>query len=54
MTTSTGAHGDDPPSGDIACIGRYYEELHGEGARGVGYAMVDGIAYFRDSSQRDT
>jgi hypothetical protein len=44
----------DPSGFDPAELRRYYEEVHGEGARGVGYAMVDGIAYFRDSSQVDT
>jgi hypothetical protein len=43
----------DPSAFDPAELRRYYEELHGVAARGAGYAMVDGIAYFRDSAQRD-
>ena len=43
----------DPSAFDPAALRRYYEELHGIRAAGVGYAMADGIAYFRDSAERD-
>jgi hypothetical protein len=43
----------DPSAFDPAELERYYEEAHGVRARRVGYAMVDAIAYFRDSAERD-
>ena len=43
----------DPSAFDPAELRRYYEELNGGPAKGVGYAMVDGIAFLRDSAQRD-
>jgi hypothetical protein len=43
----------DPSAFDPAELRRFYEELNGVTARGVGYAMADGIALLRDSAQRD-
>ncbi|HEV2590441.1 MAG TPA: hypothetical protein VGU02_00985 [Gaiellaceae bacterium] len=43
----------DPSAFDPAELRRYYERLHGAAAKGVGYAMADGIAYLRDSAERD-
>jgi hypothetical protein len=40
----------DPSAFDPAELRRYYEELHGVTARGVGYEMADGIAFLRDTS----
>jgi len=40
----------DPSAFDPAELRRYYEELNGVTARGVGYAMVDGIAFLRDTN----
>jgi hypothetical protein len=43
----------DPSAFDPAELRRYYEEVNGMAAKGVGYAMVDGIAFLRDSAERD-
>jgi gluconate kinase len=39
----------DPSEFDGAVLRRYYEESHETGAEGVDYAMLDGIAFFRDT-----
>ena len=39
----------DPSRFDGAALRRYYEELNGTAAEGVAYAMLDGIAFFRDT-----
>jgi hypothetical protein len=39
----------DPIAFDGAVLRRYYEELNETAAEGVGYAMLDGIAFFRDT-----
>jgi hypothetical protein len=39
----------DPSAFDGADLRRYYEELNETAADGVEYAMLDGIAFFRDS-----
>lgn len=39
----------DPSAFDGAVLRRYYEELNGTEADGVEYAMLDGIAFFRDT-----
>jgi hypothetical protein len=39
----------DPSAFDGAVLRRYYEELSETAAEGVGYAMLDGIAFFRDT-----
>jgi len=39
----------DPSAFDGAALRRYYEELNETAAEGVGYAMLDGIAFFRDT-----
>ena len=39
----------DPSAFDGAVLQRYYEELNETAAEGVGYAMLDGIAFFRDA-----
>ena len=39
----------DPSAFDGAVLRRYYEELNETAAEGVGYAMLDGIAFFRDT-----
>ncbi len=39
----------DPSAFDGTVLRRYYEELNETAAEGVGYAMLDGIAFFRDS-----
>ena len=43
----------DPSAFDPAELRRYYEEVNDVVAKGVGYAMADGIAALRDSAQRD-
>jgi predicted kinase len=39
----------DPIAFDGAVLRRYYEELNEQAAEGVDYAMLDGIAFFRDT-----
>jgi gluconate kinase len=39
----------DPSEFDGAVLRRYYEESNETAAEGVGYAMLDGIAFFRDT-----
>jgi hypothetical protein len=39
----------DPSAFDGAVLRRYYEEFNETAADGVGYAMLDGIAFFRDT-----
>jgi hypothetical protein len=39
----------DPSAFDGVVLRRYYEELNETAAEGVGYAMLDGIAFFRDT-----
>ncbi len=39
----------DPSAFDGAVLRRYYEELNETAANGVDYAMLDGIAFFRDT-----
>jgi hypothetical protein len=39
----------DPSQFDGAVLRRYYEEFNGTAAEGVDYAMLDGIAFFRDT-----
>ena len=39
----------DPSAFDGAVLRRYYEESNETEAEGVGYAMLDGIAFFRDT-----
>jgi hypothetical protein len=39
----------DPSAFDGAVLRRYYEEFNGTAAEGVDYAMLDGIAFFRDT-----
>jgi hypothetical protein len=39
----------DPIEFDGAVLRRHYEELDGTAADGVEYAMLDGIAFFRDT-----
>jgi hypothetical protein len=39
----------DPSAFDGETLRRYYEELNGVQAAGVGYAMLDGVALLRDS-----
>jgi gluconate kinase len=39
----------DPSAFDGAVLRRYYEEFNETAAGGVGYAMLDGIAFFRDT-----
>ena len=39
----------DPSAFDGAVLRRYYEELNETAAEGVEYAMLDGIAFFRDT-----
>ena len=39
----------DPSAFDGAVLERCYEELNGTAADGVGYAMLDGIAFLRDT-----
>ena len=39
----------DPSDFDGAVLRRYYEESNETSAEGVGYAMLDGIAFFRDT-----
>jgi gluconate kinase len=39
----------DPIAFDGAVLRRYYEEFNGTAAADVGYAMLDGIAFFRDT-----
>jgi hypothetical protein len=39
----------DPSAFDGAALRRYYEEFNETAAEGVGYAMLDGIAFFRDT-----
>jgi hypothetical protein len=39
----------DPSAFDGAVLRRYYEELNETTAEGVDYAMLDGIAFFRDT-----
>ena len=39
----------DPSAFDGAVLRRYYEELNETAADGVEYAMLDGIAFFRDT-----
>ena len=39
----------DPVAFDGAALRRYYEELNGTAAEGVEYAMLDGIAFLRDT-----
>ena len=39
----------DPSRFDGAVLRRYYEELNETAAEGVDYAMLDGIAFFRDT-----
>jgi hypothetical protein len=39
----------DPSAFDGAQLRRYYEEFNEMAAAGVGYAMLDGIAFFRDT-----
>jgi len=39
----------DPSAFDGAVLRRYYEDLNETGAEGVEYAMLDGIAFFRDT-----
>jgi gluconate kinase len=39
----------DPSAFDGAVLRRYYEELNGTAAEGVDYAMLDGIAFLRDT-----
>jgi hypothetical protein len=39
----------DPSAFDGAALRRYYEEFNDTAAEGVGYAMLDGIAFFRDT-----
>ena len=39
----------DPTDFDGAVLRRYYEEFNDTAAEGVGYAMLDGIAFFRDT-----
>ncbi len=39
----------DPSAFDGAVLRRYYEELNETAAEGIDYAMLDGIAFFRDT-----
>ena len=39
----------DPSAFDGAALRRYYEEFNEPAAEGVDYAMLDGIAFFRDT-----
>jgi hypothetical protein len=39
----------DPSAFDGAVLRRYYEKFNETAAEGVGYAMLDGIAFFRDT-----
>ena len=39
----------DPSQFDGAVLRRYYEEFNGTAAEGVDYALLDGIAFFRDT-----
>ena len=39
----------DPSAFDAAALRRYYEEFNETAAEGVDYAMLDGIAFFRDT-----
>jgi hypothetical protein len=39
----------DPISFDGTALRRYYEEFNTTAAKGVDYAMLDGIAFFRDT-----
>ena len=39
----------DPTAFDGAVLRRYYEELNRTPAEGVDYAMLDGIAFLRDT-----
>ena len=39
----------DPSAFDGALLRRYYEQLNETSAEGVEYAMLDGIAFFRDT-----
>ena len=39
----------DPSRFDGAVLRRYYEEFNETAAEGVDYAMLDGIAFFRDT-----
>jgi len=39
----------DPIEFDAAALRRYFEEFHKVAAEGVGYAMLDGIAFLRDT-----
>ena len=39
----------DPSTFDGAVLRRYYEEFNETAAEGVDYAMLDGIAFFRDT-----
>ena len=39
----------DPSAFDGTALRRHYEELNETAAEGVGYAMLDGIAFFRDT-----
>ena len=39
----------DPSAFDGEVLRRYYEEFNGMAAEGVDYAMLDGIAFFRDT-----
>ena len=39
----------DPSAFDGAVLRRYYEEFNETAAEGVDYAMLDGIAFFRDT-----
>jgi hypothetical protein len=39
----------DPSTFDGRVLQRHYEELTGRRAEGVGYALLDGIAFFRDT-----
>jgi hypothetical protein len=39
----------DPSAFDGAVLRRYYEEFNETTAEGVDYAMLDGIAFFRDT-----
>ena len=42
----------DPSAFDGAVLRRYYEEFNETAADGVEYAMLDGIAFFRDTLER--
>jgi hypothetical protein len=39
----------DPSAFDGAVLRRYYEEFNQTAAAGVDYALLDGIAFFRDA-----